>query len=1092
MKEGLTRFLNIRQGESLYVGYLLVHYFFQGIGISILFIVANALFLSHFEIESLPLVFMGSAVVLVLLGGVNDFLGRRWAVPKMLMAIALFVAITVFLFFIGAITINAIWLPFALYILYQVVNLQIDTEFWNLSSFLFDVRQAKRLYGLISVPDVPAKLLGSLIAFLLAPVFGGMASLLLISAVAFLAGALVLRRLLLKIKPHHFAHHAAAHVHPKQNATSILARFFQSDLVMALSILYLTGTIVLTFVGFSFLSGVELKFHTQKDIAGFFAIVFAIGNAIIIVFKLFFTGKAIERLGVKRSLLSLPLFLILLSATMIIVRNIFSGGYVLMWFFTVMIVFSEVFKAVLYQPLFLALFQPWPAETRHRAHDIISGIIDPLGLGISGLTLYIGIHIYQHVDLYKINYVLIVLLIAWVALIFYAVRKYIDTLKTALNKRMIDSGQLNLGDEDSLRVLKSRLKSSRPDEVIYASEILSKSHLPVFESAIPDLLSHEIPEVRLYTLNVMSALKIKTESDTLYNIITSDSSHDVCEAAVKLYCILYEDIVNRIAPLLDTNDLKLRAAAIKGFLKSGDLEPMMVGGQHLLKMLESKNKEDLLTALDIISDLGFRNYYKPALDLLSYDNYEVQKAAIVACGSIKNPNLIEPLIQLLDVKPLKKAVIDSLSRIGEPVLKYMKTAGFREKHKEEAIKLGARIGGTDMGNIFISEYLPGALGETLNEVLNALNRINPEPGNYRSLISKKLDEELLFAFLCLQIISITSLTYDYELLTSAVTQEIDNSKNRIFHLMAFIYDRNIVYKAKAACASPDKEKRANSIEYLENDIDRNLKLKLFPLLEDIPVDQKLELLSKVIPKNPGLTKQNLHFIILNEKNNPFLLWTKAVALYKCGGNDGLGILEYYAASQNKLLAECAGHCMKNHIAVTANYITQYSSDMKHEKIYGHENYEKESMLEIEKILVLKSTNMFAATPENILVGIAGIAREERKRKGENIFAKDDLGNCLYIICEGDVSIHIDGKELSALHSRDILGELALLDPEPRSATATALTDCLLLRIDQAEFNELIEDRPEVAQGILTILSRRIRSQNEVIQELKETGVRSKG
>jgi len=1095
MKEGLIRFLNIRQGESLYVSYLLLHYFFQGVGISVLFVVANTLFLSQFEIESLPLVFMSSAVVLVALGKVNDYLGHRWSVPKTLMAIAIFVAFTVFLLFIGAITIKAIWIPFVLYIWYQVVNLQIDTEFWSLSSFLFDVRQAKRLYGLISVGDVPAKLLGSLAVALLAPRIGGVTNLLIISAVSFLAGALVLRRLLVKIKPHHFAHHAEMHSHSELKGLGVLMSFFQSNLVLALSVLYLTATIVLTLVDFSFLSGVEHKFHTQKELSDFFAIVFAIGNGIIILCKLFFSGKAIERLGVRRSLLLLPLFLILLCITMVVVRNIFPGEYILMWFFTIMIVFSEVFRAVLYDPLFLALFQPLPGETRHKAHSIVSGIVNPIGLGLCGLSLYIGISLYHHVDLYKINYVLIGLLIAWIGLIFYSVRKYIDALKTAINRRMIDSGQLNLGDEGSLGILKTRLKSPRPDEVIYASEILSKSHLPVFESAIPYLLSHSIPEVRLYTLNTMRELKIKTDSDALYNLIVSDSSPAVCEAAVKLYCILYEDIVNRITPVLDSPDPKLRAAGIKGFLKSGDLEPMMIGGQQLLKMLESKSNDDLLSALDIIGDLGFRNYYKPVLDLLSNDNHEVQKAAIIACGSIRNSKLIEPLFQLMDIKPLKKSIIDSLSRIGEPVLEYLKMPGFRENHEEEAIRLYSRIGGSSVAKILISEYLPGAFAETLDEVLKALNRLNPDLKNFQPIIAKKLDEELAYSFLCLQMISVNAAAGDYELLTSALNHEIDNSKNRLFQLLAFIYDRNIVYKAKVACSSPDKEKRANAIEYLENDLDRELKLKLFPFLEEIPLEQKLSLLSKVFPPNEDLANHNLHFIILQQKNNPFLLWTKAVALYKCAGDDGLEVLDYYIHSQIKLLAECAAHCLKYHALKTINIHRKIASDMKHENIQGHATHpEKESMLEIEKILILKSANMFAATPENILVGIASIAREERKRKGENIFVKDDLGNCLYIICEGDISIHIDGKELSTLHSRDLFGELALLDPEPRSATATAITDCLLLRIDQAAFNELIEDRPEVAQGILTILSRRIRSQNDVIQELKnmESGGRSQG
>jgi len=608
----------------MYVAYLLLHYFFQGIGISVLFIVANALFLSQFEIDTLPLVFICSAVVIALLGKINDTLSHRWPVPKMLMAIVIFVAITIFLFFIGALTYKVFWIPFALYIWYQVVNLQIDTEFWSLSSYIFDVRQAKRLYGLISVGDVPAKLLGSLMVFLLAPYLGEGSNLLIISTAAFLAGALILKRLFTKLKPSHFAHHSAEHGHSKPAGLSFLSRFFQSELVMALAFLYLTGAVVITFIEFSFLSGVEHKFHTLKELDEFFAVVFAIGNGIIIICKLLFSGKAIERLGVKRSLLSLPLFLILMCISMVIIGRIYHGEYILMWFFTIMIVFSEIFKAVLYEPLFLALFQPLPAEGRHKAHSIISGIIDPMGLGLSGLSLYIGILIYHNVNLYKINYLLIALILIWIVLIFFAARKYMDALKTAINKRMIDSGELNLGDENSVKVLKARLQSERPDEVIYASEILSKTHVPVFESAIPQLLTHPVMEVRLYTLNTMYSLKLKTDSTLLTNLINNDQSGEVCEAAVKLYCSQYEDIVDQIAQVLDNPDPTIRAAAVKGFLKSGDLEPMIIGGQQLLHMLESKTAEDLIIAIDIIGELGFRNYYKPVLELIHHENIDVQ------------------------------------------------------------------------------------------------------------------------------------------------------------------------------------------------------------------------------------------------------------------------------------------------------------------------------------------------------------------------------------------------------------------------------------------------------------------------------------
>ncbi|MBT7994309.1 MAG: cyclic nucleotide-binding domain-containing protein [Bacteroidetes bacterium] len=150
-----------------------------------------------------------------------------------------------------------------------------------------------------------------------------------------------------------------------------------------------------------------------------------------------------------------------------------------------------------------------------------------------------------------------------------------------------------------------------------------------------------------------------------------------------------------------------------------------------------------------------------------------------------------------------------------------------------------------------------------------------------------------------------------------------------------------------------------------------------------------------------------------------------------------------------------------------------------------ENSSHGSLLDIEKVIILKSTSLFTETPENILVDIANIIKEERIEEGQSIFTKGDMGTCMYIINEGEVNIHDGDLSLAVLKNRDFFGELALLDPEPRSASAKASKDTLLLRLDQEAFYELMSERMEVAKGILKILCRRIRNQNDVITGLKK-------
>ena len=139
---------------------------------------------------------------------------------------------------------------------------------------------------------------------------------------------------------------------------------------------------------------------------------------------------------------------------------------------------------------------------------------------------------------------------------------------------------------------------------------------------------------------------------------------------------------------------------------------------------------------------------------------------------------------------------------------------------------------------------------------------------------------------------------------------------------------------------------------------------------------------------------------------------------------------------------------------------------------------RERLLLIEKVLVLKSLSIFKDTPENILADLAPIMQEVEPEQGTPIFKEGDAGDCMYIIYQGQVKIHKGEKELAILKEKEVFGELSLLDAETRSASATAQTDCILYKIDQEPFYELIDSRPEVAKGFIKILCQRLRIQNE--------------
>jgi len=96
-----------------------------------------------------------------------------------------------------------------------------------------------------------------------------------------------------------------------------------------------------------------------------------------------------------------------------------------------------------------------------------------------------------------------------------------------------------------------------------------------------------------------------------------------------------------------------------------------------------------------------------------------------------------------------------------------------------------------------------------------------------------------------------------------------------------------------------------------------------------------------------------------------------------------------------------------------------------------------SMLLIEKVMLLKGVQMFEQTSEEILTEVARLLEEVEVGAGEEIFRKGDIGDSMYIVVEGQVRVYDGDRTVNVLDEKEIFGELALLDPEPRSASVAA-------------------------------------------------------
>lgn len=105
---------------------------------------------------------------------------------------------------------------------------------------------------------------------------------------------------------------------------------------------------------------------------------------------------------------------------------------------------------------------------------------------------------------------------------------------------------------------------------------------------------------------------------------------------------------------------------------------------------------------------------------------------------------------------------------------------------------------------------------------------------------------------------------------------------------------------------------------------------------------------------------------------------------------------------------------------------------------------------------------------------------EARRAGEIIFADGQAGQVMYGVKEGTVDVVVHGKIIETVGPGGFVGEMALIDQHPRSATVVAKTDCVLVPIDEHRFMYLVQQTPFFALDLMRILVRRLRTMDDHI------------
>jgi CRP/FNR family transcriptional regulator, cyclic AMP receptor protein len=100
------------------------------------------------------------------------------------------------------------------------------------------------------------------------------------------------------------------------------------------------------------------------------------------------------------------------------------------------------------------------------------------------------------------------------------------------------------------------------------------------------------------------------------------------------------------------------------------------------------------------------------------------------------------------------------------------------------------------------------------------------------------------------------------------------------------------------------------------------------------------------------------------------------------------------------------------------------------------------------------------------------------KAGSTIFREGDAAQDLYVIKSGQVRIQLGNRMLTELSADDIFGEMALIDNEPRSAAAIAVTDVELVAVSEKQFLFLVGQTPYFALKVMRVLAQRLRASNK--------------
>ena len=1073
MRASLQRILNVQAGEGRLTFLLFAEMFLLGVGFNFVETSVFPLFLSEFDAGTLPYLYIINAVVVALLTTFYLRLGRYMNFARQLVVLLAFIVLLAFGFWLALTLGGGRPVVFALPVLFQIAVNMAQLGFWTMTARLMNLRQSKRLYGLVgSGMWVAIVLTGFLVAPIVRAV--GTVNLLLISAVGFSA-ALVL--LFVIVRSYSGALNVAETGGAIETESRSLGAYLRSPYIALMFGLTIAAWLSFYFVDNIFYNRISAQFPDQAALSAFMGLYLA-GLGIFTLFNnLFLAGFIVNRFGVRVGLFVLPVLLFVVMLAFSVVGAGWGLVPLLFWLATLGRVLDLGLLFSVDQTAQSILYQPLPASERARVQTIDNGIIRMVAVGLAGGSLLLLNQVLAF-DVVRLAFVLLAIIVGWLALSFLTSRAYPRALTAALARRRLTGVTLSLEDNDTVLALKESLRNPNPGPALYALGLLADNRPEALIDALPALLAHPAAPVRMETLRRIESLGLGT--DGLQTVAETDPDPRVRGAAWQALAVA-GDAATEAALLnhVEGGEHAVRLGALVGLRNHGRPAAQSRVESVLETLAESSEAEDRLIVVQAIEAGPRPADTATLLALLGDGEVAVRREALRAAGLVRFPELWPAVIDAVGQRSVHVAAVSALSAGGDVALPAIAAAMSRPDTPRETMLGLARVCGR-IGSAAAVQTLLASLdhpGDLVrSEALLALSHAGyTAGGDGAPAVRRQIAVETTRAARLLAALRDTAPAEELNYLRRVLQGEFEAARERIYVLLSFLYDRAAMLDVRESLGRgrrASSARQAYALEILDLRLSGDLKALVMPLSEELSPAVRLQRLGGTYNAPPLSPAERVEALLLVDKNAN--RWLQIAAIHAAG------CMRCSDPQLPQLLAALGDHPDPVMREVAAEAYTLICDGSPTRRTVG----ERSMLSTIEKVIILKDVDLFAETPDELLAEVAGLLAEVEFAPGQAIFGKGDSGDSLYIIVSGEVRVHDGDYVINTLGESQVFGEMALLGPGPRMASATAETEALLLRLDQGPFYELMDTRSEVARGIIRVLSARLRQRVQEVASLR--------